>query len=209
MIKVLIVDDHPVVRKGLRAELIDQRDIRVVEDAADGDQALLKIRSSRPHVVLLDISLPGRSGLEVLRQLRDEFPHVHVLMLSTYPEKQYAIRCLKAGARGYLTKESASEELISAIRKVAEGKTYVGEKLGEMLALDLAGSGTQLPHERLSPREFEILRMIGQGKSLTEIATVLSLSVSTVSTHRSHILARMQCRSTAELIRYVADHGLV
>jgi two-component system, NarL family, invasion response regulator UvrY len=208
MIKVLIVDDHPVVRKGLKAELLEQPDLRVVAEAADGDEAILKTRSAKPDIILLDISLPGRSGLDVLRQVRSEFPRVHVLMLSTYPEKQYAVRCLKAGARGYLTKESAADELIDAIRKVADGKTYVGEKLGEMLALDIGTPGNQQPHEQLSPREFEILRLIGRGKSLKEIAGILSLSLSTVSTHRSHILVRMQCRSTAELIRYVVEHGL-
>ena len=209
MIRVLIVDDHPIVRKGLRSELSEQPDVHVVDEAADGDEALVKARASKPDIVLLDISLPGKSGLEVLKQLNDELPHVKVLMLSTYPEKQYAIRCLKGGAWGYLTKESASEELVAAIRKVAEGKKYVSGQLGEILASDVGAKKDLLPHEKLTAREFEILRLIGQGKTLTEIADFLSLSLSTISTHRSHILAKMRCHSTAQLIRYAVDVGLI
>lgn len=209
MISVLIVDDHPIVRKGLRSELSEQTDIRVVEEAADADEALLKARACKPDIVLLDISLPGKSGLEVLRQLRAEAPHMKVLMLSTYSEKQYAIRSLKGGASGYLSKESASEDLVTAIRKVAEGKKYVSAQFGEILASQLGTKADMLPHEQLSAREFEILCLLGRGRTPTEIAGILSVGLSTISTHRSHILAKMQCHSTAQLIHYALEHGLV
>jgi two-component system, NarL family, invasion response regulator UvrY len=208
MIHVLIVDDHPIVRRGLRAELSRHEDIIVVGDAASGEDALVLAREFKPDIVVLDISLPDKNGLEVLSQLNSEFGRTRVLMLSTYPEKQYAIRCIKAGAWGYVTKNSAAEELVIAIRKVAEGKKYVSEKLGEILATDI-GTRSTMPHERLSPREYEVLCLIGSGKTLSEIAESLSLSVSTVSTHRMHVLSKMRCQTTPQLVRYAIEHHLV
>ncbi|MBI5475002.1 MAG: response regulator transcription factor [Ignavibacteriae bacterium] len=208
MIRVLIVDDHPIVRKGLRSELSSQSDMQVVADAANGDEALALARELKPDIIVLDLSLPGKGGLEILRQLRDEASKPKVLMLSVYPEKQYAVRCLKSGAWGYITKSSASEELVAAIRKVAEGKKYVSEQLGEILASEIDAKKLSA-HERLSAREFEILRLIGRGKSISEIAELLSLSVSTVSTHRLHLLSKMQLETTAQLIRYAIEHDLI
>ncbi len=209
MIRVMIVDDHPIVRKGLRSELSGLPDIKVVAEAATGDEALAKARSEKPDIILLDISLPGKSGLEILQLLKNEMPRVRILVLSAYPEKQYAIRSLKSGALGYLTKESASEELISAIRKVADGRKYVSASLAELLASEINERNGAFPHERLTNREYEILCMLGKGKTLSDIADVLSISLSTVSTHRAHISAKMGLQSTAQIIRYAIEHGLV
>lgn len=209
MIRVLIVDDHPIVRKGVRAELSGLPDIQVVGEAASGDEALVKTRADNPDIVLLDISLPGRSGLEILRHIKSEMPRVRILVLSAYPEKQYAIRSLKSGALGYLTKENSPEELIAAIRKVAEGRKYVSANLAELLAAEINESKEFLPHERLTNREYEILCLLGKGKTLSEIAEVLSISLSTVSTHRGHITSKMGLQSTAQIIHYALEHGLI
>jgi len=163
----------------------------------------------KPDVILLDLSLPGRNGYEVLKQLRAEIPQTRVLILTTYPEKQYAVRCLRGGASGYLTKDSASEELVTAIRKIAEGRKYVGSALGELLATEIDAGSSLLPHEELSDREFQVLGLIGQGKTVSQIADILSLSLSTVNTHRAHILAKMHMETTAQLIRYAVDNNLV
>lgn len=209
MIRVLIVDDHPVVRKGLRWGLQESSDIEVVDEAGDGDEALTKARALKPDIILLDISLPGKNGYEVLKQLRVEFPQTRVLILTTYPEKQYAVRCIRSGASGYLTKDSAPEELITAIRKIAQGRKYVGAALGELLAGELDASSDTLPHEDLSDREFQVLCLIGQGKTVSQVAEILSLSLSTINTHRAHILEKMHMDTTAQLIRYAVDNNLV
>ena len=208
MIRILIVDDHPIVRQGLRAALAELSDIEIVGEAQDGNEALVMTRQSNPGLVLLDISMPGRSGLEVLSQLRAEFPSMKILILSTYPEKQYAIRCLRGGASGYLTKESASAELVTAIRKVADGRKYVSPSLGELLATEInSGGGT--PHERLSSREFEVLCLIGRGKTVSQIAEMLSLSLPTINTYRARILEKMEMESTAQLVHYVIENKLI
>ena len=208
MIRVLIVDDHPIVRKGLRSELSETSDIQVVDEAGDGDEALAKSRIHKPDIILLDISLPGKNGYEVLKQLHAEYPQIRVLVLTTYPEKQYAVRCLRGGASGYLTKDSAPEELITAIRKIAQGRKYVGVALGELLATELDGFSDRLPHEELSDREFQVLCLIGQGKTVSQVADILSLSLSTINTHRAHILEKMHMKTTAQLIRYAVDNNL-
>lgn len=209
MIRVVIVDDHPIVRKGLRSELSETSDIKVIDEAGDGDEALEKARVHKPDIILLDISLPGRNGYEVLKQLRSEYPQIRVLILTTYPEKQYAVRCLRGGAYGYLTKDSAPEELITAIRKIAQGRKYVGVSLGEILATEIDTLSNRLPHEDLSDREFQVLCLIGQGKTVSQVAEILSLSLSTINTHRAHILEKMHMGTTAQLIRYVVDNNLV
>jgi DNA-binding NarL/FixJ family response regulator len=209
MIRVLIVDDHPIVRKGLNTELMNVPDITVVGEAATGEEALQKARSCNPDIVLLDISLPGISGFEVLKQLEVEMPHVKKLMLSTYPEKQYAVRCLRNGASGYLTKESASEELLTAMHKVAQGGRYVSAALADLILDELNNTNAPLLHERLSDREYQILCLLGKGKTVAEVSDLLSLSPSTVNTHRSHILEKMQLTSTPQLIHYVLEHHLV
>ena len=209
MIRILIVDDHPVVRRGLRSSLAELPDMKVIDEARDGGEAIEKARTARPDLILLDISMPGKTGLEVLKQLHAEMPATRILILSTYPERQYAVRCLRSGAAGYLTKESASEELVTAIRKVAGGRKYVSASLAELLATELQSDPLKLPHENLSDREFEVLCLIGRGKTVSQIATVLSLSLPTVNTYRSRILDKMNLQSTAQLIHYVLENKLV
>lgn len=209
MTTVLIVDDHPLVRQGIRSELSKTPDIRVIDEAKDGEDAILKARRLKPNLILLDISLPGKNGYEVLRQLKAEMPQARVLILSTYPEKQYAVRCLASGAHGYLTKESAPEELITAIRKVAQGRKYVSASIAELLATDLGVGSSRLPHEELTDREFQVLCLLGEGKTVSQIAQLLSLSLSTINTHRAHILQKMNMETTAQLIRYAVDNHLV
>jgi len=207
--RILIVDDHPVVRRGLAATLGADPDIAVAGEAADGDEAILKARDIRPDLVLLDIALPGKNGLEVLKTLHAEMPDIPVLILSTFPERQYAVRCLRSGARGYLTKQSAAEELLDAVRKIRAGGKYISAPLADLLAAELTGETERLPHERLSDREFQVLCMIGRGQSVSRIASALSLSPSTIHTHRAHVLEKMQLETTAQLVRYVLDHNLV
>jgi two-component system, NarL family, invasion response regulator UvrY len=208
MIRVLIVDDHPIVRHGLSYELAKASDIKVIDEASDGDEAMAKARSAKPDLVLLDIALPGKNGLEILKQLRAELPRIRVLILSAFPERQYAVRCLKSGAQGYLTKKSASAELITAIRKIMRGKKYVSASLADLLASEVGTDTGRLPHEGLSDREFQVLCLLGQGKTVSQIAEVLSLSLSTINTHRTHILEKMKMESTAQLIRYALDNNL-
>ncbi len=207
MIRAIIADDHAVVRKGLRSILEDTADMVVVAEACSGQELLEKARRSPCDVVLLDIAMPGRDGLETLKLRKKEKPGLPVLVLSIYPEEQYAVRALKDGASGYLTKESAPDELITAVRRVSAGRNYVSASLADRLADEL-GDGAKSPHERLSDREFQVLCMIGAGRTVSEIGAELSLSVKTISTHRSHILAKMNLKNNAEIIRYVLANGL-
>ena len=177
MIKIFITDDHPIVREGLKQTLRETADIAVSGEASNGEETLDDLRNREVDVVLLDISLPGRSGLDILSQLRSAYPNLKILILSTYPEEQYAIRALKTGAAGYLTKESAPEELITAIRKVACGGKYVSAALAERLPFNLAGEATARPHEKLSNREYQVMCLIASGKTAKEIAHSLSLRV--------------------------------
>jgi DNA-binding NarL/FixJ family response regulator len=208
MIRVLIVDDHPIIRQGIRALFMSTSDVKAIDEARDGIEAISKAHICRPDIVLLDISLPGKGGLEVLKQLHSEMPEVHVLILSVYPEKQYAIRCLNNGARGYLTKESAGEELITAIRRVAEGRKYVSVALADLLVSEIGSDAHQLPHEELSDREFQVLCLLGKGKTVSQIAVKLSVSLPTVNTYRVRILGKMKMRSTAELMHYAIESHL-
>ncbi len=207
MIRILIVDDHPIVRRGIRDILSESLDIGATDEASHGQEALRMIHDSNYDLVLLDIAMPGRNGLEVLKDIKREKPGLPVLVLSVYPEEQYAIRALRAGASGYLTKESAPDELIRAIWKACRGGKYVTSSLAEKLASHLDDPG-KLPHETLSEREYQVLFMIASGKSLTEIAEVLLLSVKTVSTYRSRLLDKMGMKSNAELARYMLENHL-
>jgi two-component system, NarL family, invasion response regulator UvrY len=209
MINILLVDDHPIIRDGLRAALAQDTGLNVVGEAQNADEAITKTRETRPDVVLLDISLPGKNGFEVLKQLHTEMPEVRVLILSTYTEKQYAVRCLKSGAWGYLTKSSGSVELIEAVRTIMHGRKYVGASLAQLLVSDNDPNRVRMPHEVLSDREFQILCLFGQGNTVSRIADILSLSVSTVGTHRAHILEKINMRTTAELVKYTLEHHLV
>jgi two-component system invasion response regulator UvrY len=209
MLKIFIADDHPIVREGLKQIIARTRDMAVCGEASDGQELLTKIRGQHADVVLLDISMPGRSGLDVLKQLRAQMPRLHLLVLSQHPEDEYALRVLRAGASGYLTKESASEQLITAIRKVASGGKYVSLSLAEQLAAELNSEAAGQPlHGSLSDREYEVMRMIASGKSVSEIAQELSLSVKTISTYRTRILSKMNMTKNADLIHYGIRHGL-
>ncbi|HOP36298.1 MAG TPA: response regulator transcription factor, partial [Syntrophales bacterium] len=187
-IRILIADDHPIVRAGFKQVLSDTPDMEVTDEAGNGQEVMACVRKKKLDVVLLDISMPGRSGLEVLKELKEELPKLPVLILSMYPEEQYAIRALRAGASGYLTKASAPNELISAIRKVAEGGKYISATLGERLTEFLGSDMTRPPHELLSDREYQVMLMIASGKTVSAIADELCLSVKTISTYRTHIL---------------------
>ncbi len=209
MLKILICDDHPVVRRGLKQIIADTADMAIADEATNGWEVLNKVRASDYDVVLLDIAMPGMDGFDVLTQLKHEKPRLPVLMLSTYPEEQFAVRALRAGASGYLTKESAPDELVRAIRKVSIGGKYVSSALAEKLALDLQSGSEQPPHETLSDREYRVMCLIASGKTVTEIARELSLSVKTISTYRRRILNKMKMKNNAELTHYAVSRRLV
>jgi two-component system invasion response regulator UvrY len=209
MIKILIADDHAIVREGLKQILAETSDMIVADEAADGQEVLEKIRKNRYDVVVLDISMPGKCGLDILKQLSYEKLSIPVLVLSMHSEEQYAIRVLKAGASGYLTKESAPEELIKAIRKVSQGGKYITPTLAEKLALELQLNVENPPHKRLSDREYQVLCMIANGKAVKDIAAELCLSEKTISTYRSRILEKMKMKTNAELIHYAIKNKLI
>jgi DNA-binding NarL/FixJ family response regulator len=209
LIKVFIADDHAIVREGLKQILADTRDIVVAGEAENGVDAVKLFRKSGCHVVLLDISLPDKSGIEVLKQIKKEKPDLAVLMLSMHREDQYAIRSLKAGAAGYLTKQSAPKELVTAIRQVAGGLKYVSPALAQELANHIGEDHEAPPHETLSDREYQTLTMIASGKTVGAIAKELSLSVKTVSEYRARLLAKMKLKNSAELTHYAIKNGLI
>ncbi len=209
MIKILIADDHAVVREGLKQIISETPDMRVTDEANNGQEVLNKVSEQHYDVVLLDITMPGPSGLDVLKQLKSKKPKLPVLMLSVHPEEQYAVRTLKAGASGYLTKGSATDELIAAIRKISTGKKYVSSSLAEKLAFDLDLDHEKPRHEILSDREYQVMSMIASGKTVKEIADELSLSVQTISTYRSRILEKMKMKNNAEIVYYAVKQGLV
>ena len=209
MINILIADDHAIVRRGLKQIVAEEPDMTVAGEAKTAQQVLDLVRKQQWDVVILDITMPGRSGLEVLKELKQERPKLPVLMLSMHPEEQFAVRALKAGAAGYLTKESAPEELVTALRKVLRGGKYVSPALAEKLAFALATASDRPPHETLSDREYEVLRLIASGKTVSEIAEQLSLSVKTISTYRTRVLEKMNLKNNAELMQYAVTHRLV
>jgi len=209
MIKILVADDHTIVREGLKQIVADVGDMMVADEAGNGQEALQKIREGDYDVILLDISMPGRSGLEVLKDIRAERPKLPVLILSMHSEEQYAVRALRAGASGYLTKASAPDELIGAIRKVSRGRKYVTASLAEKLALELDVDIRKPPHEMLSDREYQVMLMLASGKAVKEIADELCLSVKTISTYRSRILEKMNMKKNAELTLYAIQNSLV
>lgn len=209
MIKIFIADDHAIVRKGLKQIISETPDMIVSEEADNGLEALDKISENNYDVILLDISMPGKNGLEILRLVKRKKPKLPVLMLSVHPEEQYAIRSLRAGASGYLTKESAPDELIAAIRKISKGGKFVNASLAEKLISELEIYVEKPSHEMLSDREYQVMCMSAMGKTLKEIAQELSLSIQTVSTYRTRILEKMKMNSIAEVIRYAVKHELV
>jgi DNA-binding NarL/FixJ family response regulator len=209
MIKILIADDHAVVRRGLKQIVSETPDIIVTGEASTGYEVLDKVRGNDYDAVILDISMPGGDGLNILKQIKKEKPKIPILVLSVHPEDQYAVRALKAGAAGYLTKDSAPGELISAIRRVSCGRKYVSSQLAEKLAFDLETDRGKQLHEKLSDREYQVLCMMSSGKMAKEIATDLCLSVKTISTYRSRILEKMRMKNNAELTHYAIKHGLI
>jgi DNA-binding NarL/FixJ family response regulator len=206
IIRVMLADDHTLVREGLKQLLAATPDIRVEGEAADGDQALELARKQDFDLAVLDMSMPGHSGIELIKRLRAEKPRLHLLVLSMHGEEQYAVRALKAGAAGYLTKDSASAQLVGAIRKVAGGGVHISEAAAAQLVHQAGGDG--LPHSRLSNREFEVFRLLVAGENPTGIAERLHLSVKTVSTHKTRILEKMGMENTADLVRYAVERGL-
>ncbi|MDQ7786411.1 MAG: response regulator transcription factor [Thermodesulfovibrionales bacterium] len=209
MIRLLIADDHAIVRRGLKQIISETSDMFVVAEASSGLEALDKLADNSFDVVLLDISMPGKSGMDVLRQLKRKKPKMPVLMLSVHPEEQYAIRALRAGAAGYLTKESAPDELIAAIRKISRGGKFVSSSLAEKLIYEIEGYSEKPAHEVLSDREYQIMCMFAKGKLIKDIAYELSLSIQTVSTYKNRILVKLKMGSLAEMVRYALTEGLV
>lgn len=208
MIHLVIADDHTIMREGLKRILGGAEDIEVVGEAVDGFEVLAHVRKGGFDMLILDLSMPGRSGVELIRQIKDEAPKLPILVLTMHEEEQYAIRAIRAGARGYLTKESAGTELLTAIRKVAAGRPYISNEVAEQLALDAMPSGEDHPHKKLSDREFEVFSMLVNGKSISDIAESLHLSAKTISTHKTRILFKMSMNSLAELVQYAVAHRL-
>ena len=209
MIRILVADDHPIVRQGLKQIIADSPGMVVAAEAADGQEVLNQVWKNEFDVVLLDISMPVRNGLDILKQLRSQKPGLAILLLSVHPEEQYALRALKAGAAGYVTKDRAPEELISAIRAVASGKKYISPSLVQTLA-STAGVAAKGPlHQLLSDREYSVLRLIALGRTKIRIAEELSVSPKTVSTYRSRLLKKMGLKTDAEIVRYAIENRLL
>ena len=209
MIRILVADDHTVVREGIKQILAGREDIVVEDEAANGQEVLTKVAKKEYDLILLDISMPGRSGLEVLEEIKVVQPKLPVLILSMHPEEQYAVRMLRAGAAGYLTKGSAPQELISAIQKVSRGGKYVTLSLAEKLAFELDARAEKPRHERLSNREYQVMLMLASGQSVSEVADELCLSAKTISTYRNRILEKMDMKKNAELTLYAVKNNLI
>jgi len=209
LIKILIADDHPIVRQGLRQIIQDEKDMKVLSEAANSEEVLVNLKEQDIDVLLLDIAMPGKSGLELLIDLKIQYPNLPVLVLSALPEEAYARRVIKMGAMGYIHKESAPDLLVPAIRKAMSGQTYISSKLANILVSDLSGKNKGTIYEQLSEREFEVLRLIGSGKSVGEIAEALNLAVTTISTYRARILEKLKLKNNAEIIQYcISEHLL-
>jgi two-component system, NarL family, invasion response regulator UvrY len=209
MIKILIADDHAIVREGLKQILADTGDLLVAGEAANGQEVLERIQQEELDLIILDMNMPGRDGLYTLKEVRRQKAKIPILVLSIYPEEQYAIRALKAGAAGYLTKESAPEELIAAIRKVSRGGKYISSSLAEKLALHLEVDADKPLHERLSDREYQVMLKIASGKTVTEIAEEMAFSVKTISTYRVRALRKLGLKNNAAFTHFALKHGLV
>lgn len=209
MLKILIADDHTVVRKGLKQILLDEFPGSLIEEVADGGELIKKVMGAQWDVVVSDLSMPGRSGLEALQQIKLTHPELPVLILSIHPEEQYALRALKSGASGYLSKDTAPDELVKAVQKVLLGKKYISQAIAEKLANTFSSDISALPHETLSDREFDVMKYLANGKSVSEIADSLSLSVTTVSTYRARIMTKMNLKSNSDLTKYAIEHNLL
>lgn len=208
MINIFIADDHQMVREGLKRIISEEKTMQICGEAIDGNELIDNLKTADASVLLLDVSMPGPGFLESLRRVVRSFPDLNILILSAHSEDQYAKRSFKAGAKGYLTKNHSPEELVNAVNRVAKGGKYISESLAEKLAFDMDGTGESQPHEALSQREYQILCLLGGGKSVGDIADDLSLSPKTVSTYRSRLLEKMKLKNTSELIHYVLSNGL-
>lgn len=208
MIRILLADDHTMVRKGLKQILESDPEMSVVFEANNGNEAVEFVRTNSPDIVLMDITMPGQNGLEALKEIKRIRPSLPVIVLSMHPQEQYAVRALKAGAAGYVTKESAPDELLSAIEKAFQGGKYISAELAELLAKHIEHDPIDEPHKLLSDREFEVFVLIGQGKSLTEIAHELNISVKTVSTYRTRIIEKTTLTTNSSITRYCVQQGL-
>jgi DNA-binding NarL/FixJ family response regulator len=209
MIRLVIADDHAIVREGLKRIVAGAEGMNIVAEAADGTEVMQRVRELEFDVLVLDLSMPGRSGMELIKLVRSEKPKLRILVLSMHQELQYAVRAIKSGASGYLTKESAPGELEQAIRKIAGGGAYVTAEVAEQLALGAMPGSESQPHESLSDREFEVFRLLAAGVSVTDIGTRLKLSVKTVSTHKANLMQKMGLHNASDLVRYAIKHGLV
>jgi two-component system, NarL family, invasion response regulator UvrY len=209
MTRVLLVDDHAVVRAGLRQFLLEDRSVAEVEEASSGEQALEKLRQERFDLLILDINMPGRNGIDILRHVVSGSPGTKILVLSGYPENQYAVNVLRAGASGYLAKESAPEELLKAVRTILQGKRYISAALAEQLVTELDLNHDKPAHSELSQREFQIFCKVAAGRSVSEIAEELCLSVKTISTYRTRVLEKMNFRTNADITSYALKNGLI
>ena len=208
MIRVLLADDHAIVRTGLKEILESTGEIVVAAEASNGHEALAAARGQDFDIAVLDLSMPGRSGIELIKLIKAERPKLRILVLSMHSEEQYAVRAVRAGASGYLTKETATEALVAAVRRIAGGGAYISPETAERLVLDSSAGAEGPPHKRLSDREYEVFRMIVAGNSITDIAASLNLSVKTISTHKARMLEKMGLGSQAELVRYAVEHDL-
>ncbi|MEO7306860.1 MAG: response regulator transcription factor [Ferruginibacter sp.] len=209
MLRILIADDHTVVRKGLRQILLDEFPTAVIKEVADAEELIMKVMTEKWDVVVSDLSMPGRSGLDALQQIKLSYPALPVLILSIHPEEQYALRALKAGASGYLSKDTAPDELVKAVQKVLLGKKYISQAIAEKLANTFSADADLSPHEKLSDREFDVMKLIANGKSVSDIAEMLSLSVTTVSTYRARVMTKMDLKSNSDLTKYALEHHLI
>lgn len=209
MIRVAVVDDHQIVRAGFRELLGEEVDIRIAFEAASGEEALQQLKEERCDVLLLDLSLPGQSGVDVLRTARQRYPKLGVLVLSGFPEERYALAMIRNGANGYLCKDCEREDLLKAVRAIAQGRRYLSPRTAELLADELTGEGSGPLHESLSERELQVFLRLAKGESVSDIAGVLCLSVKTISTYRSRLLEKLEVASNAELAAYALRHGLM
>jgi DNA-binding NarL/FixJ family response regulator len=208
MTRVVLADDHAIVREGIKRILDGQEGIEVAGEATNGHEVLERVRAGGFDILVLDLSMPGKNGIELIKQVKDESPKLRILVLTMHEEDQYAVRAIRAGASGYLTKESAPGQLVSAIRRLAEGRLYISPNVAEQLALDVQPRGDEAPHRHLSDREFEVFQFLVGGRSVSEIAAQLHLSVKTVSTHKTRILQKMSAASVADLVRYAIRHRI-
>jgi DNA-binding NarL/FixJ family response regulator len=208
MIRIVMADDHAIVREGLKRIVASADDMEVAGEAGDGVEVMRLVRETEFDVLVLDLSMPGRSGMELIKLVKSERPPLRILVLSMHQEMQYAVRAIKSGASGYMTKESAPAQLVLALRKIAAGGAYISAEVAQQLALGAMPGGASATHETLSPREFEVFRLLAAGVSVTDIASRLNLSAKTISTHKSNLMQKMALTNQSELVRYAIRHGL-